>query len=202
MGRGTYIPPRGLREGCFVTAGGRKNHSFDLLTGKPLRKQNLSEFATEDERMPPQSPPLGVPRERCPFSVRVRGVSIRVSRTSVVEYLIDRAHLTPDSDASRPRILFSCLCKLLGKEIFIKHRSLVERSVLPTRSESTTFIPSVMWKKLSSLTKPHFREDVRPETQRLSNAPPGLPRPPVIHTWANQLGEGTRARSDGNSEDI
>ena len=37
-------------------------------------------------------------------------------------------------------------------------------------------------KKLSSLTKPHFREDVRPETQRLSNAPPGLPRPPVTHT--------------------
>ena len=59
MGRGTYIPPRGLREGCFVTAGGRKNHSFDLLTGKPLRKYNLSEFATEDERMPPQSPLWG-----------------------------------------------------------------------------------------------------------------------------------------------
>ena len=118
------------------------------LRENPLRKQNQSEFATEDERMPPQSPPLGVPRERCPFSVRVGGVSIRVSRTSVAEYLIDRAHLTPDSDASRPRILFSCLCKLLGKEIFIKHRSLVERSVLPTRSESTTFIPSVMRKKV------------------------------------------------------
>ena len=105
--------------------------------------------------MPPQSPPLGVPRERCPFSVRVGGVSIRVSRTSVAEYLVDRAHLTPDSDASRPRILFSCLCKLLGKVIFIKHRSLVERSVLPTRSESTTFIPSVMRKKVIIVDQGH-----------------------------------------------
>ena len=91
--------------------------------------------------------PYGVPRERCPFSVRVGGVSIRVFksfRRGAVEPLVDRAYLTPDSDASRPRILFPCLCKLLGKEVFIKHRSLVERSVLPIRSESTTFIPSAI----------------------------------------------------------
>ena len=97
--------------------------------------------------MPPQSYPLGVPRERCPFSVRVGGVSIRVFRASVVEPLVDRAYFTPNSDASRPRKIFPCFCKLLGKEIFIKHGSLLERSVLPIRSESTTFIPSVIKEK-------------------------------------------------------
>ena len=59
MGTGTYIPPRGLREGCFVTAGGRKNHSFDLLTGKPLRKQSPSELRRKIRHASPESPAWG-----------------------------------------------------------------------------------------------------------------------------------------------
>ena len=141
MGRGTYIPPSSLKEECFVTAGGRNKHGCLTLRENP-RKEFGPSLAAERRGMPSLRPPLGA-AEALPVSVRVGGVSIRVFRTSVVESLIDRAYLTPDSDASRPRILFSCLCKLLGKEVFIKHRSLVERSVLPARSESTTFIPPV-----------------------------------------------------------
>ena len=48
-----------------------------FIYGKTPNKYGPS-FATEDERMPP---PLGVPRERCPFSVRVGGMSIRVLKS-------------------------------------------------------------------------------------------------------------------------
>ena len=57
MGRGTYIPPSRLKEGCFVTAGGRNNHSFDLLYGKTPEKTKPSSSATEKCDMPLQPPP-------------------------------------------------------------------------------------------------------------------------------------------------
>ena len=59
-----------------------KTTALVLSYGKSPEKIKTSpSFATEDERMPPQGPPLGVPRERCPFSVRVGGVSIRVLKS-------------------------------------------------------------------------------------------------------------------------
>ena len=59
MGRGTCIPPSRLREEWFVTAGGRKNHGFDLLYGKTLEKIKPVWVATEKDGRHPLRPPLG-----------------------------------------------------------------------------------------------------------------------------------------------
>ena len=81
MGRGTYIPLSRLKEECFVTAGCRKNHSFDLPYGKPLEKIKTRSSCDGKMRHASLASPAGGPRERCPFSGRVGGVSIRILKS-------------------------------------------------------------------------------------------------------------------------
>ena len=95
MGRGTYIPPSRLKEGCFVTAGGRNNHSFDLLYGKTPEKTKPSSSATEKCGMPPQCPPTGGPRERCPFPDRVGEGTYPDLDELPPRTLRDRAYFSP-----------------------------------------------------------------------------------------------------------
>ena len=66
-----------FEDGMFVTAGGRKNHMF--IYGKTPKKLGPSLRRKMSACLPRR--PYGVPRERCPFSVRVRGVSIRVFKS-------------------------------------------------------------------------------------------------------------------------
>ena len=61
--------------------------------------------------------PAGGPRERCPFSDRVGGASIRILNgcrraPEWTELVLPRLELVTASD-----IYFSCLCILLGKEV-------------------------------------------------------------------------------------
>ena len=154
MGRGTFIPPSCLRAPqlagweCSLRWVVAKTAAWVLSYGKsPEKVQPVRVASGTNVRMPPPCPPLGVPRERCPFSGRVGGVSIRILKSR-----------EPLAHSERPSLPYPELGHVTASDFlpayvysfarrYLKHRSVAKCTVRPIRSDKHGFPFRLLWKK-------------------------------------------------------
>ena len=138
-----WRPPSLLGRNVSLRRVVAKTTAWVLSYGKSLEKKNQFELRRKNVRMPPPCPPLGVPRERCPFSGRVGGVSIRILKSK-----------EPLAHSESPSLPYPELEHVTASDFlpayvyplarrFLKHNSVAKCTVLPIRSDRHGLPPSV-----------------------------------------------------------